>query len=53
MCEKDNALPLAAQEGLLASTDVEFDVVRCNAGHSPFVSQPQFVADAIRRAAGA
>lgn len=52
LCEKDNAIPLAAQEGMLAGTDVKFDVERCAAGHSPFLSMPEFVAEVVRRAAG-
>ncbi|KAF2142727.1 uncharacterized protein K452DRAFT_226185 [Aplosporella prunicola CBS 121167] len=53
VCENDRALPLAVQERLIASAgEGVFAVERCDAGHSPFVSQPGFVARVIRRAAG-
>ncbi|KAH7369821.1 prolyl aminopeptidase-like protein [Rhexocercosporidium sp. MPI-PUGE-AT-0058] len=49
LCEKDNAIPLQGQEGMIAGAREEapeaFDVVeRCEAGHSPFLSKPEWLA---------
>ena len=52
ICENDNALPLAAQETMIAQGEGAFDVERCKEGHSPFISNPGFIVDCIRRAAG-
>ena len=52
VCENDNAIPLAAQEGMLSQDGANFDVVRCGADHSPFLSMPDYTADVVRRAAG-
>ena len=52
VCENDQAIPLAAQEAMLAQEGANFDVVRCGADHSPFLSMPDFTADVVRRAAG-
>jgi hypothetical protein len=43
--EQDNSFPFVAQEGLLAYTGVAWDVLKLNAGHSPFLSHPQELAD--------
>lgn len=52
ICENDQALPLFAQERMIAQGDGVFDVERCQEGHSPFLSNRRFIVDCIRRAAG-
>ena len=52
VCENDNAIPLAAQEGMISQPGAKFVVERCKASHSPFVSMPDFTAEVVRRAAG-
>lgn len=53
VCENDNAIPGSAQEGLLENTPGHlFEIERCQASHSPFLSMPKETADVIRRAAG-
>ncbi|TKA80492.1 hypothetical protein B0A55_02302 [Friedmanniomyces simplex] len=52
VCERDSALPVAAQEAMVAQPGAEFTVERCAAGHSPFLSMPDFTAEVVRRAAG-
>jgi hypothetical protein len=57
LCANDMAIPLAAQEGMIGmAQDVapsSFDVVeRCDASHSPFISQPEWLADKFVKAAG-
>lgn len=51
-CKKDKAIPIEAQEGMVAASKV--DVIRemADAGHSPFLSVPDQVVAALRRAAG-
>lgn len=56
LCEKDNAIPIAAQEGMIAAAKAmapgAFDVVeRIAASHSPFISQPEWFADKLVKAA--
>lgn len=46
ICENDQAIPLVAQEGLINAARILepgcFDIVeRCDAGHYPFISQPE------------
>lgn len=59
VCEADNAIPAAAQEGMIAMAQGmapgSFDVVeRCGAGHSPFLSVPETcVAFLVKCAGGA
>lgn len=55
VCEKDEAIPLHAQKGMIegaqkAGANMNVDTVA--ASHSPFLSIPQDVAQSIRRAAG-
>ncbi|KAK5687920.1 hypothetical protein LTR17_026653, partial [Elasticomyces elasticus] len=50
--KNDRGIPLAAQEGLVAQPGAQFEVERCQAGHSPFLSMPDFTAEVVRRAAG-
>lgn len=57
LCENDKAIPLAVQEGMIAMAQQmapeSFDVIeRCSAGHSPFLSQPKWLASKLVKAAG-
>ena len=52
VCENDQAVPLAAQEAMIKQEGARFDVVRCKADHSPFLSMPDFTAEVVRKAAG-
>jgi hypothetical protein len=57
VCENDQAIPLSVQEGMLGMAHKiaprSFDVVeRCSAGHSPFISQPEWLAEKLIKAAG-
>ncbi|KAK5725439.1 hypothetical protein LTR15_003625 [Elasticomyces elasticus] len=52
ICQKDNAIPVAAQEGMVAQLGASFMVERCSASHSPFLSRPDFTSEVVRRAAG-
>ncbi|EON68822.1 hypothetical protein W97_08080 [Coniosporium apollinis CBS 100218] len=54
LCEKDNAIPLAAQEKMVHDAKLEgavFEVERLDASHSPFLSMPERTAECIQRAA--
>lgn len=51
VCENDNALVLPVQERIIAQGG-PFYVERCQEGHSPFLSNVDFVVSAIRKAAG-
>lgn len=52
VCENDNALPLSMQERMIAQGEGVFHVERCQEGHSPFLSNPEFVVECLRKAAG-
>lgn len=55
LCEQDNAIPLEAQQQMCEDARNAGGIVETesiNAGHSPFLSQPDVVANWIRRAAG-
>ncbi|PMD13988.1 prolyl aminopeptidase-like protein [Hyaloscypha hepaticicola] len=57
LCENDQAIPVQAQEGMLANAHQmapgSFDVIeRCSASHSPFISQPEWLADKLIKGAG-
>lgn len=52
VCENDQALPVYAQERMIEQGGGAFHVERCEEGHAPFLSNPGFTADCIRRAAG-
>ncbi|KAF7591450.1 hypothetical protein BBP40_001553 [Aspergillus hancockii] len=52
VCENDRALPVSYQERMIAQGEGAFHVERCQEGHSPFLSNPGFVVECIRRAAG-
>ncbi|KAK3674459.1 hypothetical protein LTR78_005545 [Recurvomyces mirabilis] len=53
LCEKDNAIPIYAQEAMSSQPGSNFDhIERCSASHSPFLSMPDYTTEVIRRAAG-
>lgn len=57
ICEKDQAIAVAAQDFMVGQArsiaPASFDLVeRLDAGHSPFLSQPEKVAEYLERAAG-
>lgn len=41
LCTQDLAIPPAAQESMMQQSGVKWDVVPFNAGHAPFLSQPE------------
>lgn len=51
-CEKDNAIPIHAQKGMVESSGVNWKTETLDASHSPFLSFPEEMANSIRRAAG-
>jgi hypothetical protein len=56
VCANDMAIPLAGQEGMIAKAKelapTSFDVIeRSDAGHSPFISQPEWLAEKLIKAA--
>lgn len=54
LCTKDNAVPVAAQEGMVAaarSSGAQIQTVRLEASHSPFRSKPDEVAEVCRKSA--
>ncbi|RAL10878.1 alpha/beta hydrolase [Aspergillus homomorphus CBS 101889] len=52
VCENDRALPSLVQERMIAQSEGALKVERCQEGHSPFLSDPRFIVDCVRRAAG-
>lgn len=52
MCKNDNAIPFAMQESFMAQEGSAFEVFRCDADHSPFLSMPEYTAKFVRHAAG-
>jgi len=52
VCEKDNAIPVEAQDKMATQKGGKWKVERCDEGHSPFLSKPDMVARVIRKAAG-
>lgn len=52
LCENDRALAPTAQERMIAEGEGAFDVVRCQEGHSPYLSNPGLIVEVIRRSAG-
>ncbi|KAJ5610995.1 alpha/beta-hydrolase [Penicillium lagena] len=52
VCNNDLALPVSVQKRMIAQGEGAFHVEECNEGHSPFMSNPGFIVDCIRRAAG-
>lgn len=51
LCENDHAIPLPVQEMLAATLGDERTEFRCTASHSPFLSMPPKVVEAIELAA--
>ena len=52
LCEKDMALPLHAQKGMVEGSGGKIKAETVDASHSPFLSMPEEMAKSIRRAAG-
>lgn len=52
ICNNDNAIPPAAQEGMAAQPGANFEIFRCDADHSPFLCMPEYTTNVIRHAAG-
>lgn len=48
-CTDDQASPLEYQEMMVKGTGLQFDTESCNAGHSPFLSQPETILDIIKK----
>jgi len=48
-CEKDQCIPVQAQDAWLTSCGVEWDVATFETGHMPFISQPEMTADRIEK----
>jgi pimeloyl-ACP methyl ester carboxylesterase len=46
-CENDRALPLAVQEMMVKQAGLDAQELRCGAGHSPFLSQPDVFVESI------
>ena len=51
-CEKDMALPIHVQRGMVENSGVDWKTETLDASHSPFLSFPDEMAASIRRAAG-
>lgn len=51
LCENDNTVPPQAQEAMVADWPAD-SVIRLASGHSPFLSQPERLADLLADAAG-
>jgi hypothetical protein len=52
VCKNDLALRLPFQRRMVAQGEGCFDVEECDEGHSPYMSNPGFIVDCVRRAAG-
>ncbi|KAK3049472.1 hypothetical protein LTR09_009139 [Extremus antarcticus] len=52
LCENDLAIPAPAQEAMSTQPGARFEVVRCEADHSPFLCMPDLTTNVVRRAAG-
>lgn len=54
LCEEDQMIPYEKQVALVehARKTSKITTFQCNAGHSPFLSQPELTAMVIRHAAG-
>lgn len=49
-CESDQALPLSLQEAMVKHSGLRVQELRCTAGHSPFLSQPDTFVERIQEA---
>lgn len=52
VCKNDMALRLPFQRRMIAQGEGCFEVEECDEGHSPWLSNPQFIVGCVRRAAG-
>ncbi|KAJ5690184.1 alpha/beta-hydrolase [Penicillium macrosclerotiorum] len=52
VCKNDQALPVSIQRRMIAQGEGAFHVVECDEGHSPFLSNPKFVVNCLRKVAG-
>lgn len=52
LCRNDMAIPEFAQEAMSTQPGANFEVIRCNADHSPFLCMPEYTAKVVRHAAG-
>ncbi|KAJ5519362.1 hypothetical protein N7453_001784 [Penicillium expansum] len=52
VCKNDQALREPFQRRMIAQGEGCFEVEECDEGHSPFMSNPGFIVDCVRRAAG-
>ena len=55
VCEDDQTVPVQAQDAMIAGmveAGAEVVVERVKSSHSPHLSQPEFIAAFLRRAAG-
>lgn len=50
VCENDHALLPTQQERMIAASEGALHVERCQEGHSPYISNPSFIVDCVRRA---
>ena len=48
-CTDDQALPIAVQEAMVKQSGVKVQEFSCDAGHSPFLSQPDVFVDCIMK----
>lgn len=52
MCGKDKAIPSAIADQTIASAQLDCEIVRIEAGHSPFLSMPDKLTEIVRWVAG-
>lgn len=53
LCEDDHAIPIEQQEKMVKLVGQgNWTTERCKCSHSPFLSEPEFTSQVIRRAAG-
>lgn len=52
LCTEDVTIPYERQLKLVEESGVPIQTFTCDAGHSPFLSQPEFTSKVIRHAAG-
>ena len=45
MCTLDRAIPPAAQQALIDQSGVQWDIVKFQTGHTPFLSEPKKLSD--------
>jgi pimeloyl-ACP methyl ester carboxylesterase len=52
VCENDNTISVLTQEKMATQPGARFEIGRCGADHSPWLSMPDITAEFVRRAAG-